>query len=233
MIPDSFLFWYPKIRKLDIPQPRTEILLLTKKELDALYEGVPEDLTKKVEKIIAQRFKLPVFIRTDLASAKHSWQKSCFYNGTNPLWEHISEIVTFNLCADVRGLPYKALVIREFIPMDSRFTAFHGNMPVNPERRYFIDKSKVLCHHPYWVEEAIEQAKEPSVENWRELAREINTEGEEINLLTSYSEKVAEILTNYWSIDFCKAKDGRWILIDMGTGEKSWHPKCQLDSGKN
>lgn len=27
----------------------------------------------------------------------------------------------------------------------------------------------------------------------------------------------------YWSIDFCKAKDGRWILIDMATGERTWH----------
>ena len=236
LIPDSFLFWYPKIRNLDIPQPKTETILLRKKQLNLLYEGVPKALTRKVEKIITQKFKLPVFIRTDLASAKHSWEKSCFYDGTNPLWKHISEIVTFNLCADVMGLPFRALVVREFIPMDSRFTAFRGNMPVNPERRYFINKGKVLCHHPYWIEDAIRLGAEPGlVETWRirGLLQEVNRETtEEIRLLTGYAEELAEIFSGYWSVDFCKAKDRRWILIDMATGEKSWHPKCKLDSGK-
>jgi len=55
----------------------------------------------------------------------------------------------------------------------------------------------------------------------------LNTETEEeVKLLTSYAKMVAEQFKGYWSIDFCKAKDGRWILIDMATGQKSWHPDC-------
>lgn len=230
-LPDSMLYWFPLIKDLDIPQPRTEVIPLTRKELDIFHnEQISDELVKKIEKIVTEKFKLPIFIRTDLASGKHGWKQSCFYDGTGKLWVHLLEVVTFNLCAGLVGLPFKALVVREFIPMDLRFTAFYGDMPVNPERRYFIDGGKVICHHPYWIEEAIEQSKPPSVENWKELAKELNTEGEkEIKLLMRYAEKVAKIFSGYWSIDFCKAKDEGWILIDMATGKNSWHPEGCLE----
>ena len=48
---------------------------------------------------------------------------------------------------------------------------------------------------------------------------------EEIELLTEHAKQVAEKFKGFWSVDFCKAKDGRWILIDMAIGEDSWHPK--------
>lgn len=114
------------------------------------------------------------------------------------------------------GLDFKALVVREFIPMDSRFTAFYGDMPVNPERRYFIKGGKMICHHPYWIEEAVEESKQPSIENWREVTKELNAETkEEIALLSGYAELVAEKLSGSWSVDFCKARDG----------QRSWHPE--------
>ena len=38
-------------------------------------------------------------------------------------------------------------------------------------------------------------------------------------------------MKGYWSVDYWKAKDGRWILIDMAEGEKSWHPsKCKYSN---
>jgi hypothetical protein len=230
LIKDSFLFWYPKVKDLPIPQPKTEIVLLTKKELRVLYcERVCESVVEKV-RMACERLGYPCFLRTDLASAKHSWKHSCFIDGCKGLEEHILNIVSFNLCAGIMGLDFKAFVVREFIPMDTRFTAFHGDTPINPERRYFIKNGRVLCHHPYWIEDAIEQVeriKSPSIQNWREVLKEINTETkEEIALLTNYAEIVAKQFDGYWSIDFCRAKDGRWILVDMATGERSWHPKC-------
>ena len=57
----SLLFWYPKIKNLDIPQPKTETILLTEKELNATYnEQVPKTLIERTEKVIAQKFQLPV-----------------------------------------------------------------------------------------------------------------------------------------------------------------------------
>lgn len=229
---DSLLYWYPKIQNLDIPQPRTVIVPISEKEKKSLYnEMIPKSLTAEIRITIQQNFNLPVFIRTDLASGKHEWKKSCYYDGSTELWENLHHIITFNLCVDILGLPFNAMVIREFIPMDTGFTAFYGEMPVNPERRYFIKDGKVLCYHPYWIKEAIADSyKEPSVKNWEQLSDEMNTQTEdELRLLDWHSHRVAQELDGYWSIDYCKAKDGKWILIDMATGEKSWHPE---DCGK-
>ena len=116
--------------------------------------------------------------------------------------------------------------------MDSKFTAFYGEMPVNPERRYFIKDGKIQCHHPYWIEEAIEKGTDSKKlpNNWKKVLKEINTETkEEIKLLSKYTNQIAKVFPKgYWSIDFCKAKDGEWILIDMATGGSSWHDdKCK------
>lgn len=225
---NSLLYWYPKIEDLDIPQPKTENILLTDKELEIAHGGCcPNSLTSRVDDCIKEHFKFPVFIRTDQASGKHSWKKSCYYDGSTELWKNLLNVIEFNTCADLLGLPFKAICVREFILMDTRFTAFYGEMPVNPERRYFIKNGDVQCHHPYWIKEAIESSwQKPSVENWRELANELNAEtDDEISLLTDYSQKVAWQFKGYWSVDFCKAKDGRWILIDMALGDESWHPK--------
>lgn len=227
MTKDSLLYWYPKIQKLDISQPKTMIILITEKEMKSVRnEMVPKSLTKRVQMIIKDNFSLPVFIRTDLASGKHEWKKSCYYDGTTELWHNLYHIISFNLCADIFGLDFEAMVVREFIPMDTRFTAFWGEMPVNPERRYFVKDGKVLCHHNYWIKEAIaDSGKRPSLTNWEQHCDEMNKETEdELRLLDWHSHKVAQELYGYWSIDFCKAKDGKWYLIDCATGDNSWHP---------
>ena len=227
MITDSLAYWFPLIKNLDISQPKTEIIPLTDDELTDLYEEtVSQSLVDKVKKIIIEKFKLPVFIRTDLASAKFFWEKSCYYDGTGNLTHQLLEVISFNLIADIMGLPFRYLIVREFIPMDTRFKAYSGNMPVNPERRYFVENGKVICHHSYWIEEAIEKGTDPKIlpENWREIATAMNIQTEEeIKILTGYAEQVSKVLDGFWSVDFCKAKDGRWILIDLANGELSWH----------
>jgi hypothetical protein len=144
---DSFLYWYPKIRHLNIPQPKSSEIVITDNEFKQTFEGIPKTLIQKVRDIIYSHFELPVFIRTDQASGKHSWKDSCFHDGSKPLWKNLYGVIEFNHLADFMGLDFQAIVIREYIPMDSKFTAFWGQMPVNPERRYFIDNGKVLCHH--------------------------------------------------------------------------------------
>lgn len=219
------LYWYPKIKNLDIPQPKTEWILLSQKEYRATFEGMPNSILEGVMNLIKNKFNLPVFIRTDLSSAKHYWKKTCYYDGSGGLRQHLFELCEFNHCADMLGLLFEAIVVREYIQMDSKYTAFEG-MPVNPERRYFIKNGKLLCHHSYWIKNAI---RRPSVNNWEHLSDKMNLETpKEIKLLTNYTQQVAMVIKDgFWSIDFCKAKDGRWILIDMAIGERSWHPQCK------
>jgi hypothetical protein len=109
-------------------------------------------------------------------------------------------------------------------------------MPVNPERRYFVKDGAVLCHHPYWTKEAIAKGTSGGLpKDWESIVEEINKETkEESEILTGCSQKVAKALDGFWSVDFCKAKDNRWILIDCAEGVRSWHPEdCKYAPKQN
>ncbi|MBU0894480.1 MAG: ATP-grasp domain-containing protein [Nanoarchaeota archaeon] len=228
---NSLLYWFPKIKNLEIPIPRTEIIRLNDNEKKEYYEGEGDffnldRIEREVRHLIESKFSLPVFLRTDELSAKHSWKDTCYLNNFSELKNHLAELVIHNKLADFLGLPLEAIVVREFIPMDTGFNAFSGEMPVNPERRYFVEDGKLLCHHAYWIEKAVEKGTLSTLlpENWKAIVSKMNYEGEEVNLLTQYSKKVSQNVYGYWGVDFCKAKDGRWILIDMALGNDSWHP---------
>ena len=217
----SMLYWYPEIKYLQIPQPKTEIYRLTKKELTFFYnEEFPKTLIKNITPIIS-KLSYPFFVRTDFASAKHSWNNTCFIKNEKTLSSNIYRLVIENLLAGLIGLPFEALVFREYIPLDAGFKAFYGNMPVAKERRYFIKNKLIQCHHPYWPKDAI---RNPNNENWENILEKQNNETEkEIELLSEYCLLVAERFEGYWSVDFAYGQDGKWYLIDMAEGEHSFH----------
>jgi hypothetical protein len=223
----SLEYWWPVVVELKIPAPKTTIVHLSKRELTALHsEKIPKSVVRKVKKA-AEQYGYPFFLRTDCASGKHSWKESCYVPKDDELWTHVYEVVVFNLTADIFGLPFRCLVVREYIPLEAKFTAFWGEMPVAKERRYFVRDGKVECHHEYWVEGAIRQGMQgrdiPESEwlpQWQDLNRQ---DDDEITLLTGYTKAIGKELAGYWSVDFAKAQDGRWLLIDMGRGEISYH----------
>lgn len=203
---NSLLFWFPKISKLEIPVPKT-IWVKFPPGLgrQLVSDGNTEDFKPYLKKIEKQAEKLgyPVFIRTDMASDKHGWQKAAFVRKKADLLDHVFATIEHNEMAGMLGLNYQAIVIREFLELDWRFRAFHGNMPVAKERRYFVKDGQVLCRHPYWIPEAIAKAhkgegtrskilgywphKLPN--KWQEMLEELNEEAPgEVRLLTSYAE---------------------------------------------
>lgn len=227
------LYWYPKIKALAIPQPKTIIVKVDPETACKVIDG--EGFYAEAGKFMAavKELGIPVFIRTDHLSGKHSWKRTCFLNSRHylDLIRHIYRLTDETLGCDVIGKPVNAFIFREYIPMDSKYTAFWGEMPVSPERRYFVEDGQVLCHHAYWIEEVIAR---PSVENWRELSREMNEQTRyEIELLKGYAAQVSAAVQGFWSVDFCRARDGRWILIDMAMGEPSWHPEdCPVNKAR-
>ena len=222
----SLLYWWPRIKDLGIPVPRTEIVKLPS---EVLFKAPfkPELLEPYMDTIYeaARRIGYPLFLRSDQLSGKHDWIDTCYVPSEEVLFSHIIRVLEWHHLAQVIPIPARALVFREFLELDWAFRAFRG-MPVARERRYFIKDGKVLCHHPYWPEEAVREW-EWSVDkpNWRELLAELNRETpEEVELLTGYSLRVAEVMDGFWSIDYARARDGTWYLIDMAVGEISWHP---------
>lgn len=222
---DSMLYWYPKIKDLKIFQPRTEIIPIKWTwDKTGNHIEISDRLFEKVKKQ-AQKFSFPVFIRGDQTSCKHDWKDTCFVEKLKDLRFHISNLIMGSINVDVfGGVPCDAIAIREFVPMQNLFTAFFGKMPVNPEIRFFVKDGKVKCWHWYWIEDAIFGA---STKNWKKLIQIENQKisSEELLQMHADAHKVGKNFEGYWSIDFCKTKKGDWYLIDMATGERSWHPK--------
>lgn len=240
------LYWWPKIKDLDIPMPRTIIVPLEKTTIneeeiqDIIYIHF-EEIMKAIRKI-----GFPVFIRTDILSGKYSFEKSCYLPKEENVKKHLWEIIFAGLEADIIGHISKAIIVREYIEPIWKFKAFQG-LPIGKERRYFINSGKVQCHHAYWIEDAIKfwqridkidfknlkslkDIKPQEPKNWKEELKILNRETkEEVKLIMSYTKKVIDAgFTGYWSIDFMYGKDGNWYLIDMAEGDVSWHPECKF-----
>lgn len=216
-------YWYPKIKDI-VPTPRTIIVPAERKwdkTGNAIY--VPKKYVKEIIKQ-AESFTFPIFLRASNSSTKHDWKDTCFVERKEDLEKHIQRIAYECECLDVfGGAPISSFAIREYIEMDSKFKFFWGELPINPEQRYFIYNHKIICHHPYWTKESIKD------EQYEKVLDKMNTltekEGLEIN---THACKIAEVFDNYWSIDFCRARSGKWYCIDMAIGYRSWHPKCNF-----
>ena len=221
----SMNYWYPKIKHLDVPMPKTEIPV-TKNIRDwwSLLDGedpLSEDEKQSIRDAATKVGGYPVFMRSDLCSGKHSFEQTCFIQNEEDVIRHIWAIVDENCCCDCA---MESIVIREYIPPAATFKAFRG-LPIAMERRYFVRDGEVVCHHPYWIADAI---RHPDKENWEELLERLNYETNyQIEWLTRYAEQIARELGGDWSIDFMLGMDGKWYMIDMATAMQSWHPPCE------
>jgi hypothetical protein len=221
----SMNYWWDKVRHLDVPMPRTEIPV-TKDVSDwwSLLDG--DDPLTEAEKHAIQDAAInvggyPVFMRSDLCSGKHSFEKTCFVKNEDALIQQIWALVDDNCCND---LAMESIVVREYVPPAALFKAFRG-LPIAPERRYFVRDGEVVCHHPYWPEDAI---RHPDADDWRRLISVVNgrQQTDEVDVLTGYAERIARALGGDWSIDFMLGLDGIWWFIDVATAMQSWHPPC-------
>lgn len=237
---NSLLYWYPKIQGLPIRQPETcwhPVDCFKVLDEPEYRESVVRQLQQ-----IGERFNYPLFMRTDLASAKHYYDSTCHVRSAYDLGGNLFRLADSNLASD---LIFDHIVLREHIPLAAKFKAFEG-LPIAPERRYFVRDGEVLCKHMYWPAEALKFYDPPYPDNLNiedrkgyinrkrkevsdiafQLLETMNREtDEEVALLTSYAEMVGQVLSGAWSVDFAKARNGDWILIDMAEAKRSWHPE--------
>lgn len=225
--PNSLCLWYPRVQPL-VPTPKTEWVDFPNEWFWRIAEPEPDADNSDVEAAIERlceagnRIGWPCFMRTDLSSGKHQWEQTCYVPTPDDVHRNLFSLLEYNECADIMGLPYSALVIREFLECESPFNAYRG-MPVTLERRLFIRDREVICDHPYWPTEAIAQGR-PSDPNWADKFAELAESycGEEATTVYEMASKVALEFDGYWSVDFLRAKDG-WYLIDMALGDQSFH----------
>lgn len=222
---NALSYWLPYLVEAGVPLPRTQIIK-TEADFWPWVDGKESPSASKFMdylKIEAERFGLPLFLRTGHTSAKHSWKKSCYVNSLVWLGKNVWELIEYSAMA-MPCLPLDEWVLREFLDLDTRFTAFWGDMPINNERRYFIKDGEIICRHPYWPPMAFENTR-TSTKDWLDILQEMNAE--EAPELEELTMRVASVIDGAWSLDWAKAKSGTWYAIDMALARVSYHwPDC-------
>lgn len=220
---NSLTYWYPKIQGL-VRTPETIIVPIKATEYWHIFDGAPmpeKDLPMMYE--AAVKLGYPVFMRTSQSSDKHGWKDTCYLPKKKDLRKHLFSLLEHDAMADLMA---DAIVFRKYIPMESYFTAFYGDFPVNKEMRCFINKGKLECVHPYWPKAAIKQGehyiKDKDWESKFHLITEFSPA--DMDEVRSMLEKVIpQFGGEWWSVDFAKSADGQWYLIDMALGLASYH----------
>lgn len=224
-------YWFPLIQSAGLPVPKTEIVLSTVDEEAALWRGLDgEDgdvstLAARIREAALRLGGAPVFLRTDLTSAKHDWQKSCFVGDLARVERHIYAIAEFSACADFMGLSFDTWVVRELLSTEPVFTAFWGHMPITREFRFFVKDGAIDHVQPYWPPDSIDGHTEDAW--WRtKLDRISGLSSDERAQLGALTVRAGEAVGGFWSVDWLWTTDRGWVLTDMAEGERSfrWEP---------
>jgi hypothetical protein len=167
-------------------------------------------------------FGFPVFLKTGHFSGKHSWKNTCFLQSPDDIIKHVIELADQSLMC---GLPYHVWAVREMLPTTKFFVADrYCDLPITKEIRGFIKDGKIQCIHPYWPDEAIKKgmSRIPASFDlvYGTMCELSSTDEKQINIIL---ETLASSFNGYWSADLLKAADGKWYLIDMAEGERSFH----------
>ena len=222
----SLLIWYPKIKKLPIPQIKTEIANTGFKPLYNLVRSntpLSDEVKNKLYKAMEKIGKYPMFMRTDQASGKHNWKRTCYIESKNALQKNLATLIEEHEMQNMAGeLGYEAVVFRELLDLETGFNCFYGDFPVNKEVRCFIKNGKVESIRNYWVKKAVEEG-DPKDEHWRiKLEKLKKYSKNDLEEIREQLKEVCKVFKEYWSVDFAKAKNGIWYLIDMARGEVSY-----------
>jgi hypothetical protein len=71
---NSMLFWFPKIKDLGIPIPKTEMIIVNLNFNYIEYLDNPQNFPRNIIKLLkmkAREIGYPIFLRTDHLSGKH------------------------------------------------------------------------------------------------------------------------------------------------------------------
>jgi len=155
--PNSALIWFPPIQAAGLPVPRTMFVEYEPMSLWPICDGQEPRADFPIEKLkeTAALMGYPLFVRTDLASAKHDGPKSYRANSEADLLRCLGRTFEDNACKDIVDFT-RCWMLREFLTIGHSFTAF-GGLPIGREWRFFADQDGLKCHHFYWPEEAFEK----------------------------------------------------------------------------
>ena len=185
------------------------------------------DLVSAVQKA-ADAIGYPVFIRTDLAAAKHSGPLAYLASSAQDVSDVLAATIEDNeLKFWTARFGPTSILVREWLNLEYSFTAFRG-LPISREWRFFATADRIICAHPYWPADALEDhVDEAAWPNWRAELAEHNVlnMAQAFNLGEMAKKAAAAAGGGAWSVDFCRDHLGKWWLLDMATMKDSFHWK--------
>jgi hypothetical protein len=219
-------YWFPKLEAAGIPVPKTIILYMDKALQADLYSLIcdgtkptldPRPFLQQI-RIAGDSVGWPCFLRTGHTSGKHNWDQTCFLKSPDAVGAHVSRLVEDSEMAGLMGLPWNVWAIRRLLPTKHlTICPLYGNMPVTREFRYFFKKDRIVCFHPYWPMQAIEEGGGSlTPAEWKELYSPPPPEADAL------AQKVGATINGEWSIDILSTDLG-WFVIDMAEASKSFH----------
>jgi len=228
---NSALIWLPKLVSAGIDTPKTEIVEYDHRNIIEVFDksDLPmfQNLVDRV-KLACERIGYPVFIRTDLSSAKHDGPSAYRIGGESDIRNVLLATIEDNETKFwLEPEPPMAILVRKWIDLNSLFSAFGGHA-IAREWRFFADSEKVKCFHPYWPEDSMQfEGTEPN--GWKELLNDLHKIPENIEELKRLAIVSAGLYGCDSSVDIAMDVNGKWWVTDMATAEDSYHwPSCEM-----
>lgn len=208
---NSLSFWYPMLKNMGLPTPKTHIIHTTGFELVKMIDNYPIEEINWLQKLIdeigyyAEKVGYPCFLRTGHTSNKHDWKDSCYITKKEDIHKNLYSLVEMSAMAD---FPLDFFVVREMLETKPHFNAFNG-MPITKEVRCFIEKDKITVTK-YWPHEAFKDTEKKKVDSMYNFTKE------DIDTITSLLTFIHKSIDPIWCVDLLETKDG-WVVIDMST----------------
>lgn len=220
--------WFPVVYGAGLPVPNTIIVDMPKDAYEAAiasFDGEERgDMTAFATSVdeAAREVGYPAFLRTDHTSGKHGWADNCHLPDAASIPSRVMGIVEYSEMAGFMGLPWGRWAVREMLPTKPvGVCEYFGHMPICREFRFFVQDGDVVCRHPYWPLEALEQggAIYPGDFDYDAFCRLSDEEDAE---LTRIAQIAGKELGGAWSVDLLETERG-WFLTDMAEAHKSFH----------
>ena len=221
---NSALRWLAPIEAAGLPIPRTLMIPYSHYDILPIFDGDSSEefirLKIAVEEAVSE-IGPPAFLRTDLSSAKHSGPKSYLITNAAACGQQVFDTLEDNeMKFFMQREGPQTMMVRQFLDLDSRFTAFDG-LPIAREWRIFADGEHVICKHPYWPKEALEG--HVSSAGWEDQLAEMHVYPEDAGLEAMAIQAARACVGEPWSVDFARDKSGKWWLLDMAVMADSYH----------
>lgn len=235
---NALSYWFPKLEAHGLPVPHTRIIAMPEAAQECMWAGMdgkdepPESLEAfrafcdKIRAAATELGGYPCFLRTDHTSGKHRWRDTCHLASSDDVPQHVFNIIEYSEIHGMFGeLPWSTWAVRELLPVKPFGTCrVYGDLPVCREFRFFVDDGKVLCWHPYWPREALEQGGASPSLDYDALCV---IDPEDFCHIEMLATKAGKTIGGAWSVDILETARG-WHVTDMARASESFHwPGCE------